>query len=116
MNYYQARQRKSDMLWHYTCQNDNNIWSVGYCGHECDGHATKEEAEAHYRAYVLDTADYERRLLNTQRRCEVCEAWTDRVALSGVGMAESHVLCDAHCNREGLNQVLPEQREIISSW
>lgn len=31
MNYYAARIRQSDNKWDFTCQNDNRVWSVGYC-------------------------------------------------------------------------------------
>jgi hypothetical protein len=31
MNYYQARQRKVDNRWDYSCRNDDRIWPVGYC-------------------------------------------------------------------------------------
>jgi len=30
MNYLSARQ-KVDGKWHYTCQNNNRVWPVGYC-------------------------------------------------------------------------------------
>ena len=116
MNYYQARQRKDDGLWHYTCQNDHQIWPVGYCAQGCAGHQTAKEAETHFREWVLDTATFDGTLSNQQRKCEVCGIWTDRIAQAGIGMTDTHVLCDEHRTRAWLATVLPEQEVIISSW
>ena len=116
MNYYQARQRKNDGLWHYTVMNDHQIWAVGYCAQGCTGHQTQQAAQAHFREWVLDNATFDGTLSNQQRKCEVCEAWTDRIAQSGIGMTDIHVLCDVHRTRDWLATVLPEQDVIISSW
>jgi hypothetical protein len=119
-------------IYHYTCRNDNRIFPVGYCSdmrtcpvcngrawhttEHCDtcdnkgyvkvapclGHATPEEAEAHYREYQLDTSDYSREMMNQQQRCRVCNNWTSRFASLGDGPGRIFVLCDQHCNRESL--------------
>lgn len=126
MNYFAARQRESDKRWDYTCKNDGTIWPVGYCGgwrepqtglltpeqvqqwvsqaaphrhkFHLDGHATAEEACDCYKQYLLD---FDLRLggeaLNTQRKCEVCGAWTSRFARVG---HRTWFLCDEHRTRE----------------
>lgn len=116
MNYYQARQQKEGLLWHYTVMNDHQIWPVGYCAQGCAGHQTKQEAEAHYREYVLDNFSFDGRMSNEMRKCEICQAWTDRIAQGGIGNTDIHVLCDEHRTRAWLATVLPDQSEIISSW
>lgn len=56
MNYYAARQVEvgpNAGRWHYTCRNDDRIWPVGLCQDGCHGHASPEEAQEHYRRYLL---------------------------------------------------------------
>jgi hypothetical protein len=36
MNYYQPRQRKTDMRWDFTSMNDGHVWPVGYCDGDFD--------------------------------------------------------------------------------
>lgn len=118
MNYYQPRELLKDGkptgLWHYTCRNDDRVWPVGYCAQDCPGHATPEEAREHYRQYLLDNARYDGYLRDEQRKCEICGAWTQRYA-EGPHIF-MHVLCDEHCNREGLSQVIGTMGDIISSY
>jgi hypothetical protein len=106
MNYYGARQRKTDGTWAFTCMNDGAIWPIGYCRpyqdlpnhpitggprpadevekeratahkHHDGGHATAEEARECYRQYMLD---HELRLMrkdsSAQHKCKVCGEWT----------------------------------------
>jgi hypothetical protein len=116
MNYYQASQRIKDGIWHYTAMNDHRIWPVGYCADGCLGHATKEEAEDHYQQWRLDTAHYDGRMSNQQRRCEVCQAWTDGYASIEPGFATLYILCDDHRNRDELAKLLPSPEMIAASW
>jgi hypothetical protein len=120
MNYYQARElRTADGkpagLWHFTCQNDNRIWPVGYCAQGCVGHDTPEGAQEHYRQYLLDTARYDGRMSGQQRACRVCGAWTQRFAETEAGTS-LYVLCDEHCNRESLETLVKAPEWITSSW
>lgn len=74
----------------------------------CPGHATADEAIAHQREYELDHAKFKPVPLDEFRRdpCKVCGAATSSFAEAGPGMKRSYPLCDAHLNREGLDQVL----------
>lgn len=54
MNYDQPRQLESGG-WHYTSQNDDRVWPVGYCADHRDApHATEDEARACYARYLLE--------------------------------------------------------------
>ena len=119
MNYYDARE-KADVdgnpsgLWHFTIQNDNHIFPVGYCAQGCSGHATPEEAREHYRLYLLDSARYDGVTMDEMRKCEVCGDWTLFYAHIPQSM-ERHTLCDAHRNRETLDTVMHRVKQITSS-
>lgn len=119
MNYYDARE-KADAKgnpsgrWHYTAQNDNRVFPVGYCAQGCPGHATPEEAREHYRLYLLDNAKYDGKIQGEQRKCEVCGLWVQTYASIPLNM-EMHFLCDEHCNRETLDTVMHRVHQIISS-
>lgn len=60
MNYDEARQMK-DKSWNYSRRNDENIWPIGYCSstysdtNEIHKHKTKEEAQACYKKFILET-------------------------------------------------------------
>ena len=119
MNYYDARELagvdgQSSGLFHYTAQNDDRIFPVGYCAQGCAGHATPEEAREHYRLYLLDNARYDGELLSEKRKCETCGEWTQTYASIPLNM-ETHILCDEHCNRETLDTVMHRVGQIISS-
>ena len=119
MNYYDAREmsdRQGDPrgLWHYTAQNDDRIFPVGYCAQGCAGHATPEEAREHYRIYLLDNAQYDHTMHQEQRKCEVCGSWTQGYASIPLNM-EQHILCNEHRNRETLDRVMHRVAQIISS-
>jgi len=75
------------------------------------GHATEEEARACYKSYLLDLhARFDHALEGEQRKCQVCGAWTDRLASAGLIHV---VLCPLHCNRESFEQFIPLTGE---SW
>lgn len=119
MNYYAAREMQDSQgnpsgLWHYTVANDDRVYPVGYCAQECAGHATPEEAQEHYRLYLLDNARYDGVRTNEQKKCAVCGAWTQRFASIPMVM-EIYVLCDDHCNRETLDMVMHRVGQSIES-
>ncbi len=120
MNYYEARELKGADgnpagLWHFTCQNDNRIWPVGYCAQDCPGHPTREEAQEHYRQYLLDNARYHVRMSNQQRPCRICSVWTQELVELELGTSR-YVLCEAHQNRESLDILVKAPTWISSSW
>ena len=87
----------------YSCRAHGRLWALGYCSPRCR-HATSEDAAAHYREYLLDTARYDGHWQGVAYRCELCDAWTDRFA-----QLESftlHRLCPRHLTRDGLAQIL----------
>jgi len=119
MNYYDAREMRDTKgdpggLWHYTAENDERIFPVGYCAQGCPGHATPEEAREHYRLYLLDNARYDGALTNEKRKCEMCSEWTQDYAYIPLSM-EIHILCDEHRNRETLDTVMHRVARIVSS-
>ena len=89
--------------WVYSCRAQGRQWPLGYCSARCR-HQTPDEAVAHYRQYLLDTARYDGHWRGVAYRCELCDTWTDRFAqLESFAL---HRLCPAHLNREGLARVL----------
>lgn len=97
MNYYDARQRKSDNRWDYTCMNGDRVWPVGYCGDHKDGHETAVGAQECYKQYLLDRhLKLDQRMPGQQRRCQVkgCDAWTQKYA--SIGVLRMFILCDTH--------------------
>lgn len=107
MNYAMARQMQShagkEGGWHYTIQNDDQVWRHSCC-RECDraddGHDTAEEAyECVYR-YALRLAEkWERCEYPEWRGCVVCDApvkqgarWQGAVP----GWPEDAPFCDEH--------------------
>jgi hypothetical protein len=125
MNYLQARRLASGPLkgkWHFTVRNDDQIWPIGYCRHECPGHDTSVEAEKHYYDYQIDTAVFRRFTLDERLKeeCEFpeCNNFTQMVAQLGGGFEGRHItLCNRHQNRAGLKIAVPFQAhfQIISS-
>lgn len=132
MNHYAARQRKSDMRWEFTCRNDENTWSVGYCAggkvwsqvkgehrekwHD-DGHPTAEDAAECYRQFQLD--QYLRFEDNPNATAlGVCEHPECSEAASGiarVGMISMR-LCSAHKTRETVDTLFRRTKESWSSY
>lgn len=148
MNYDQARQKQSDGKWHYTSRNGNHVHAIGYCSprklcpdcpaalpradcktcggrglidceNPCPGHDTAEEAEEHYRQYLLDNATYRGGGddPDTLHRCEAegCTAHTAGSAQVGWGVPRYYHLCDAHRNRETLDKLVERPGVCIHS-
>jgi hypothetical protein len=80
----------------------------------CPGHDTEMEACEHYRQYLLDKARYDQVSKDIQKKCDICQAWTQRAAYIPSEMVE-HFLCDEHCNREGLDKVFKNVGWSMSS-
>jgi len=112
MNYYQARKRLSDNRWAFTCRKDERIWAVGYCANGHD-HATKEEAEACYATYLIETKlTLDGKLSDQMLKCKECGVYTDRYAeIDGTML----VLCDQHRNLETVKKHWSPPTEITSS-
>jgi hypothetical protein len=100
-------------LWAYTCRAQGQLWPIGYCSPRCR-HYSPEEAEEHYRAYLLDTARYDGHWRGVAYRCELCGEWTDRFAQLDSFVV--HRLCPAHLNREGLSRLLEGPLVTLQSW
>jgi hypothetical protein len=92
----------ADGTWSYTCRANGRLGPIGYCTPTCR-HASPEDAEEHYRQYLIDSAQYGGRWMGKEYQCEVCRCWTDRFAV-----LRSYVvrpLCLSHLNRDGLAQL-----------
>lgn len=79
------------------------------------GHATREEAAACYREFLLDQQVRYGESTDTQHRCEVkdCGTWTQGFAQ--VGAAHAFYLCASHRTREVLEDIYPTIHKIWSS-
>jgi hypothetical protein len=110
MNYYQARQLKTGG-WHFTCQNNNKVWPVGFCV-EHAAHKTKQEAESCYRSYVLSNVNFNI-LLTESLTCSFCKRKTKKAV-----NIDSRILplCNSHCNKETLEKKYDMGDKIISSY
>lgn len=114
MNYYQPRKRK-DGKWDFTCRNDDDVWAVGYCAEAGGGHhESEEEARDCYTKYLLDKELTFTKMANQQRRCQVCQEYTEGIAQ--VGQATMYVLCDEHRNREEVEKLYGKVGNITSSY
>jgi hypothetical protein len=128
MNYYQAREILDEKTnegtgkFHFTCQNGKAIYAVGYCAQGCPGHDSKQEADACFNKYQVDTATFHTippEKAHSLHRCEVCGKHTASFAQMAYG-GSTHILCDEHLNKEGLAQAMGSPTEgdtqIISSY
>lgn len=143
MRLYTTLQRK-DGRFDFTCQYDERAFPVGYCApykewkdgelgisadsllvkeyekfkdkHHDNGHATREEAVACYREYLLDSKlSLNLESDNTQHKCQVCGEWTN---LSAHLDMDRWDLCSEHNNREEVEKLfeLSPDIEIWSSY
>lgn len=100
--------------WHFCCQNDEQIYPVGYC-RKHPPHTTELEARECYTLYLLDN----RLRLGledkyTQRRCQVCEVWTNLFAR--LDHTEIFWLCQEHNNRAEVEKLSGLVGDIYSSF
>jgi hypothetical protein len=120
VNYHQPRQLmregRPSGRWHYTNMRAGITTPEGYCADltspcHADGHATKDEAYACMKRYLLDTTltffddnpDAEH-----QHKCqhETCKVFTSGGARVGHGIAHEWSLCPAHRTREVVDLLL----------
>lgn len=115
MNYYEARQRKTDGRWDWTRMNDGAIFPSGPCRSHQDGHATKEEAELHAYEHNLSTARVFT-MADQQLRCEDCKQWASGGLETRHGAAV--VLCELHRTTTVLRRLrtFAPGLTIVSSW
>jgi hypothetical protein len=82
VNYYGPRLR--DGRWIYTCQNGDSVWPIGYCAEQNHHHATRDDACACYKDFILDHLDWREILVVKQyakrRACRGCYTETDELA------------------------------------
>lgn len=138
MNYYEAKQRKSDGRWDYTRNNE----PTGYCcrfreynqefvekfhiseeevdkhnsfahKYHSGGHETEQEARECYKQYLLDHQLRFWKTKDEQRKCQICKQWTQNVAEIGCRM---FTLCDEHNNCEEVSGLFDAPTWSMSSW
>lgn len=114
MNHYGAVQG-DDGRYRYLAQRGDAWTAEGYCG-DCDGHATADDADAHFTAYLLDT----RLSLNLG---DPAQAWT--CAVDGCDQpthrrAECYgqvwPLCAIHMTRATVAQLMPRIGPHDATW
>ena len=117
MNYYMARMILSgpkEGRYHYTRANCyKGVEPVGYCADDCPGHRNKDDAEEHYRQYMLDTARVH--MARMVHQCEICQAETNRTVVTGPQGMMEFFLCEKHEGKEHLDRLLQPPGRIISS-
>lgn len=111
---HQARQRKGNLRWDYTCTNSTGAWALGYCatrpeGHP-DGHDTAAEAEACYRRYEVREASVFGDHPDEQHKCRVCGTWTQRGGVVGREFTVRYPLCAEHATVDHLEALHVEGR------
>ena len=117
MNYYGPRQRKSDGKFHYTCENDGQIWPVGLCAQGCPGHDTAEQACEHQKEHLFAIATFGSKQNEwPKHKCGVegCNAEATHQAQIP-GDMRFFELCEQHANKESLAKLI-EVGESISSY
>jgi hypothetical protein len=68
------------------------------------GHTTREEAEACYREYEFDQELRFGERRGEQRKCAICDQWTQGFA--ELGQFRHFTLCPEHANRQGVEQAI----------
>jgi hypothetical protein len=113
MNYYEARQRSDKTGWHFTCQNDDQIWPVGDC-QDHEPHATREEAEECFLRYLLDDISEEQ--YGNWGDCEICGAPTKLGLTARRPLGNGFRLCDEHRSSEVLAGLTAWPSRIVASY
>ena len=117
MQYYQARQRKSDGRWDWTGMHDKVVTARPPCSDHEDGHATAEEAERHFYDYEVENLKPVK-LRDEMRRCSFpgCLDFTqDGFESRYLGL---QMLCIGHCTKLGWVAAHPFKPGITvaASW
>jgi len=102
-------------IWHYTVTKKGVTRPVGGCARRCKGHSTRQEAQEHYKQYLLDQAEYNRPVNQWEEPCECCGEETLLAAVIRE-TSDSHTLCELHQNRGSLDRVMPCPVERYSSY
>ena len=94
-------------IYHYCCGDH----PTGYCTRECT-HSTPEEAQEHYKEYILDNLTFQSP--NDEKahglyRCKECGKFTSGLAYFRYTMIK---LCEDHLNRE----TAAKHIQIGESW
>lgn len=113
MNYYEARQRSDGSGWHYTCENDGQIWPVGYC-RDHEPHPTAQEAKDCFRQYLLD--DISDTTYGDWTGCEVCDEPTKKGLSTRGPLGQGFPLCDRHRTPAQVEKLTPPVDRIVASY
>lgn len=102
--------------WHYTVKWGEHTVPHGYCAKGCPGHDTPEAAVKHYEQWLIEeNLRLDGDMKDTQKKCEVCGEWTSKCALIIDSVWEREfVLCDAHRNRESIENLVSAKGSIWS--
>lgn len=100
--WYQPRRIKDGPnagKWHYTVGNSDGdrIYPVGACALDCPGHDTALGAMRHHAEGLAAGEIHERDDEDAQKRCVVCNAWTQHRAIPwGDHLAREIAVCATH--------------------
>jgi hypothetical protein len=127
MRHCKARQLSESGKWHYTCRAGDAVYPIGYCSkyasdmicedisaimsgkNDCPGHDTAEEAENHYKQYVLDRLLFFSMQEWPKYKCKECN---NEAKFSVSADGAFYQLCEIHANKETVSKFLV----IGESW
>lgn len=94
-------------LYHMTVHSDEEKWCIatGLCAAGCPGHATPAEALRHWQEGQLQKVKFDAIDEDTQRKCAICGAWTQKAGYIQGELFESFPLCDAHLDLESFKKL-----------
>lgn len=117
MNYYAARQHKDTGLWKYTVENDGLIREIGLCADGCQGHKTADEANEHYKQYLLSTLSFSPQSETWPKyKCSVVGCQSEATSYANVeGATRNWLVCESHATRESIEAML-HVGESVSSY
>lgn len=101
MNHYQATQLQNGK-WIYAYTRNNETFRAASCT-SCLGHDSKEEANEHFKWWLVSNATFNEKLRHTTE-CEICQTLTRKVARTYLSI--NVPLCSEHMNPESLASVL----------
>jgi RecJ-like exonuclease len=84
--------------------------------HPCPGHATPEEAEEHYKQYLLDHSEFYSKTKEWPKdKCNVAKCENEGTIYGRMGNND-YLLCDLHATKEALSDVYGQVGQIWSSY
>ena len=101
------RDGKPSGLYHMVCtyDEDDETYAAGPCARGCPGHTSKAEAVRHWREGNLESALLCLTYEDHQKRCIICDEWTQLFAnIRGDTYAE-FTLCAAHNTIDNLRKL-----------